>query len=95
MTLEFDWDEKKNFSNFKKHGIWFEEVTSVFDDPLGRLFFDSHHSDDESRFILIGMNIARKTLVVVHVYRDNEEKVRIISARPVTRKERDFYEKGI
>lgn len=95
MTLEFEWDEKKNISNFKMHGIWFEEVTGVFDDQLGCLFFDSNHSHDESRFILIGMNTFRKILVVVHAYRENEDKVRIISARPATKKERGFYEEGI
>lgn len=95
MTLEFEWDEKKNFSNYKKHGIWFEEATRVFDDKLGRLFFDSNHSHDESRFILLGMNALRNILVVVHTYRESEDKVRIISARPATKKERVFYEEGI
>ncbi|WP_374080221.1 BrnT family toxin [Bdellovibrio bacteriovorus] len=95
MDLEFEWDEKKNISNYKKHGIWFEEATSIFDDQLGRLFFDSNHSDNESRFILIGMNVFRKILVVVHAYRETEDKVRIISARPTTKRERGFYEEGI
>jgi len=93
--IEFDWDEKKNKANRKKHGIWFEEAQSVFDDVHGRLFLDSEHSDHEDRFILIGYSSSDKFLVVVHCHHESESVVRIISARKATKKERAFYEKGV
>lgn len=95
MTFEFEWDEEKNKMNRKKHGIWFEEVQSVFDDIHGRLFLDSNHSEDEDRFILIGHNNFSKLLVVVHCHRKLDSVIRIISARKATKKERTFYEKRI
>jgi uncharacterized DUF497 family protein len=55
-TLRFEWDEKKNRSNRRKHGVWFEEAQSAFRDPNSRLFDDPEHSDDEDRFIFIGMS---------------------------------------
>ena len=92
--LEFDWDEEKNKVNRRKHGIWFEEAQTVFDDFHGRLFIDSGHSeDDEDRFILIGYSSFNRLLVVVHCEFDSV--VRIISARKATKKEKVFYEKGI
>jgi len=93
--LRFDWDEQKNKSNRTKHGIWFEEAQSIFNDPHGRLFNDPEHSDDEDRFILIGMSSAARILVVVHCDRESDFVVRIISARKATRKEVRFYEEGI
>ena len=93
--LRFDWDEQKNKSNRTKHGIWFEEAQSVFDDPRGRLFYDPEHSEHEDRFILLGMSYAARVLVVVHCYRNSDSAVRIISARKATRKEARFYEEGI
>jgi uncharacterized DUF497 family protein len=59
--LRFDWDERKNKSNRTKHGVWFEEAQSVFDDPRGRLFFDPEHSEVEDRFILLGVSSAART----------------------------------
>lgn len=93
--IKFEWDEDKNKANRKKHGIWFEEALSVFDDIHGRLFLDSEHSNHEDRFILIGHNSSSKLLVVVHCHRDSDSIIRIISARKATKKERSFYEKGI
>jgi uncharacterized DUF497 family protein len=93
--LRFDWDERKNRANRTKHGVWFEEAQSVFDDPRGRLFEDPEHSDEEERFILLGISSAARPLVVVHCYRESEELVRIISARKATKKEVKFYEEGI
>jgi hypothetical protein len=93
--LRFDWDEQKNKSNRTKHGIWFEEAQSIFNDPHGRLFHDPEHSDDEDRFILIGMSSTARILVVVHCYRESDFVVRIISVRKATRKEVRFYEEGI
>ena len=93
--IEFDWDEPKNKANRKKHGIWFEEAQSIFDDVYGRLFLDSEHSDDEDRFVLIGYNSSRKLLVVIHCHRESDSVIRIVSARKATKRERVFYEKGI
>ncbi len=93
--LEFEWDETKNKANRKKHHIWFEEARSVYDDINGRLFSDSENSDYEDRFVLVGYSSANKLLVIVHCVRDPGSIIRIISARKATKKERDFYEKGI
>ena len=93
--LRFDRDEPKNKSNRNKHGVWFEEAQSVFNDPHGRLFYDPEHSEREDRFILLGVSSAARTLVVVHCCRENDSVVRIISAREATRKEVRFYEQGI
>jgi uncharacterized DUF497 family protein len=64
--LRFDWDERKNRGNRIKHGIWFEEARSVFDDSRARLFRDPDHSEGEDRFILLGVSSAARILVVVH-----------------------------
>ena len=93
--LRFDWDERKNRSNRAKHGVWFEEAQSVFDDPHGRLFHDPEHSEGEDRFILLGMSATARTLVVAHCYRESDSLVRIISARKATKRERLFYEEGL
>ena len=93
--LRFDWDERKNKRNRAKHGVWFEEAQSVFDDPRGRLFQDPDHSEEEERFVLLGMSSAGRVLVVVHCYRENESLLRIISARKATKKEVRSYEEGI
>ena len=95
MELRFEWEEPKNKLNRKKHGIWFEEAQSVFDDPLGRVFYDQDHSDDESRFVMIGMNAMKRLLVVVHCYKKKDSVIRIISARKATKQETKFYEEGI
>lgn len=95
IMIEFEWDEVKNKANRKKHGVWFEEAQSVFDDTLGRLFLDHEHSIGEDRFILIGYSNSRKLLVVVHCYRESDLLIRIISARKATKKEKEFYEKRI
>jgi len=95
MELRFEWDEDKNRGNQFKHGIWFEEVKNVFADPKSRLFLDPEHSDEEDRFVIIGMNSSWKLLAVVHCYRESDSVIRIISARRATKKEEFFYEKGI
>lgn len=92
--LKFEWDELKNRSNRKKHGVWFEEAQQVFDDPNGIMYFDKDHSHDEDRFILLGMSYSSGLLVVVYCER-NEDLFRIISARKATSKETKVYEKGI
>lgn len=94
-VLRFEWDETKNKRNRSKHGIWFEEAQSVFDDPAGHLFHDPEHSDKEDRFLILGMSLAARVLVVVHCYRESDSLIRIISARKATKKEVRFYEERI
>jgi uncharacterized DUF497 family protein len=89
--LSFEWDERKNASNKKKHGISFEEAKSVFTDQFARLISDPDHSDDEDRFILLGTSIQSKLLVVCHCIRMNDS-IRIISARKADKQEREIYE---
>ena len=93
--LRFEWDERKNKSNRAKHQVWFEEAQSAFDDPHARFFADPDHSEDETRFLLMGLSSASTLLVVVHCYKESDEMIRIISARKGTRRERLFYEEGI
>ena len=93
--LRFEWDERKNRRNRAKHGIWFEEAQTAFDDPHGRLFHDPEHSQSEDRFILLAMSAATRVLVIVHCCRESESVVRIISARKATKRERIDYEEGI
>jgi uncharacterized DUF497 family protein len=64
--LRFDWDERKNKVNRTKHGVWFEEAQSVFCDPQSRVFHDPEHSEEEERFIFLGLSSAARVLVVVH-----------------------------
>jgi len=93
--LRFEWDERKNRSNRAKHGVWFEEAQSAFCDPNARLFHDPEHSEDEDRFIILGLSSAARPLVVVHCYKESNSVIRLISARKATRKELRFYEEGI
>jgi uncharacterized protein len=86
----FDWDEEKAKSNLAKHGVSFDEATSVFDDPLFLTFADPEHSLQEQRFLIMGESARGKLLVVSYTERKNT--TRLISARPVTRKERKAYE---
>ena len=90
--LDFDWDSKKNISNKKKHGISFEEAETVFHDPNGRLISDPDHSDNEDRFILLGLSENLRILVVCHCYRHGDTLIRIISAKKADRKETKIYE---
>ena len=93
--LRFAWDERKNKGNRTKHGVWFEEAKSTFLDPNARLFHDPEHSEEEDRYILLGMSSAARPLVVIHCYRESDSMIRIISARKATQKEVRFYEEGI
>jgi uncharacterized DUF497 family protein len=93
--LRFEWDERKNRSNRTKHGVWFEEAETVFDDPNAHIFADPEHSDEEDRFIVLGVSSVARLLVVVHCYRESNSTIRIISARKATKKESRFYEEGI
>jgi uncharacterized DUF497 family protein len=90
--LHFEWDEKKSASNKKKHGVSFEEAKSVFHDPNARLIGDPDHSANEDRFVLLGISEELRVLVVCHCYRDDDDTIRIISARRAKKKEIETYE---
>jgi len=87
----FEWDESKNASNQKKHGVSFDEAKTIFTDQFARLIADPENSEDEDRFILLGTSISTKLLVVCHCIRANDC-IRIISARKADKQERSIYE---
>ncbi len=89
--LDFEWDKNKNRTNIKKHGVSFNDARTVFYDEQAIQFYDPEHSDEEDRFILLGTSFKLKTLVVCHCYRDDETKIRIISARKADREEEQVY----
>lgn len=89
--LKFTWDENKALKNQKKHGVTFEEAKTVFYDDSGRLIPDPDHSEDEDRFILLGQSSEFRLLLVCHCYRDNDEQIRIISARKANKFEQKQY----
>ena len=89
--LRYEWDERKNRSNQRKHGVAFEEARSSFLDENARLVVDPDHSDDEDRFLLVGLSIRLRLLVVSHFYRESERVVRILSARKADPSERRDY----
>lgn len=93
MSLTFEWDLRKARSNFVKHGVGFEEASTVFGDPLSFTIPDPDHSVAEERYITLGRAFTSKLLVVVHT--DRDDNIRIISARRASRRERKFYEKNI
>ena len=89
--LKIEWDPRKDASNAKKHGVSFDEAATTFSDENAVLVSDPDHSDDEDRFILLGMSWALRVLVVCHCYRETSEIIRIISARKATKAERAQY----
>lgn len=89
--MRFEWDEKKNSANRRKHGVTFQEAQSVFFDEAAILFDDPDHSGDERRFLLLGLSLSLRVLVVVHCLRDADETIRIISARKATKNEHQVY----
>jgi len=93
--IQFDWDERKSKSNQKKHRVSFEEAETVFLDPYARLIEDPDHSDNEDRFVMLGLSEGLRTLVVCHCYRQNDAVIRIISARKATREETEIYEERL
>jgi uncharacterized DUF497 family protein len=90
--LRFEWDPTKDQANRRKHRVSFAEAESVFVDEHARLLDDPDHSEDEDRFILLGLSSRFRVLVVVHTYRGDEDVIRIISARRATRAERAYYD---
>ncbi|MFQ5597953.1 MAG: BrnT family toxin [Nitrospiria bacterium] len=90
-ALTFEWDERKEKANIRKHGVSFSEARSAFFDEDAIQFFDPDHSEDEDRFILLGMSFKLQTLIVCHCFREDERIIRIISARKADKKEMQSY----
>ena len=90
-ALRFEWDGRKAAANLKKHGVGFEEAKSVFVDERGKLIDDPDHSEDEDRFVILGLSSALRLLLVCHCYRREGNVIRIISARKATAKESKVY----
>lgn len=90
--MEFEWDDDKSESNLHKHGVSFPEAQTVFADPLALTGYDPDHSDQEDRYVTMGTSLEGRLMVVAHTDRDG--KVRIISAREASRRERRDYEDG-
>jgi uncharacterized DUF497 family protein len=90
--MEFEWDEDKAAANLAKHGVSFEEARAAFDDPLYVDFYDPDHSSEEHRYIIIGESRQGRLLVVS--YTERGDVTHLISAREVTRSEREAYEEG-
>lgn len=90
--LSFEWDEQKSAENERKHGVSFGEAQTVFYDENAREFFDPDHSEEEDRFIMLGLSACLRVLVVCHCHRQDET-IRIISARKAdTEEEKDYWE---
>lgn len=89
--IAFEWDETKNIINKTKHGVSFEEAKTVFYDPSALVIDDPDHSESEDRFIILGLSAKTNLLVVCHCYRNNDESIRIISARKATKTESVQY----
>ena len=92
MSLRFEWDPRKAASNLRKHGVSFQEASTVFSDPLSLTIADPDHSDDEERWMILGQSNRLRLLVVAHT--DDGNTVRIISARLAEPRERRRYEEG-
>jgi len=89
--ITFEWDERKNRENRRKHKISFEEAQTVFLDENAIRYFDPDHSEDEDRFIMLGMSFSLRVLVVCHCYREDDSVIRIISARKADKREQADY----
>ena len=89
--ITYEWNSRKASENTRKHGVSFDEAKSAFLDENARLIADEEHSDTEDRFILLGLSVQLRLLVVVHCYRESDNVIRIISARKADRIERRQY----
>ncbi|WKZ12925.1 MAG: BrnT family toxin [Gammaproteobacteria bacterium] len=88
--MEFEWDPEKSATNLAKHGVSFEEATEVFGDELSSTISDPDHSESEERFVIFGCTREARHLVVG--FTERGAKIRIITARPMTPRERNAYE---
>jgi uncharacterized DUF497 family protein len=89
--IHFEWDETKNKVNFQKHGISFEEAESVFFDECALLIADPDHSENEDRFVLLGLSAKLRLLLVCHCFEVDDGLIRVISCRKAKRKEISLY----
>ena len=90
--MDFEWDTNKDAANQSKHGVSFNEAKTVFEDPLFVVFDDPNHSIEEERYLIIGLSVQNRVLIVAYSERGN--KTRLISARKATPQERKDYEEG-
>jgi uncharacterized DUF497 family protein len=91
-NIEFIWDNRKNKANAKNHSVSFEEAQTAFFDEQAIAFFDPDHSEEEDRFILLGISFKLRVLVVCHCFRESEKVVRLVSARKADKaEERDYW----
>jgi uncharacterized DUF497 family protein len=93
MSVKFEWDKNKAATNLKRHRVSFDEARTVFNDPLARIFDDEEHSRYEQREIIIGHAVTQRLLLVSFI--EHGEVIRIISARPATRREQRDYETNV
>jgi uncharacterized DUF497 family protein len=91
-SMQFEWDSEKAARNLAKHGVSFHEAGTVFGDPVALTYFDPDHSSEDDRFLTFGHSSEGRLLVVSHT--DRDDRIRIISAKRATRKERKAYEEG-
>ena len=93
--IKFEWDEEKALKNIKKHGVSFEEASTVFYDDFAVQFYDKEHSElKEDRFLLLGLSNNSRLLMVCNCEKLSGEVLRIISARKATKNEKKFYQGG-
>ena len=92
--ISFQWDRKKDETNFKKHGNHFSEASTVFYDENAREYFDPDHSEKEDRFLMIGMSRSLRVLIVSYCYRESDKIIRIISSRKADNNETRNYFAG-
>jgi uncharacterized DUF497 family protein len=90
VELTFEWDPKKAEANLAKHGVGFPEAATIFGAPLARTIYDNEHSDIEDRYVTIGYSEQNRLIVAGHT--DREDRVRIITARPASTRERQEHE---
>jgi uncharacterized protein len=90
--MRFNWDDSKAISNISKHGVSFEEAKTIFDDPLYVDFYDPKYYRDEDRYLIVGESHQGRLLIAAYTERENL--IRLISAREITRNEREVYEEG-
>ncbi len=92
MAFTFEWDPQKGATNFRKHGVTFDEAATAFGDPFGLVVDDPRHSNFESRSVLLGFSQTNRILAVM--FTERGDRLRLISARPATRRERRHYEEA-
>lgn len=90
-VISFEWDDAKALANERKHGVTFEEASTVFYDPHALVIPDDAHSYEEDRFVILGVSSAARALTVCHCYREANETIRLISARRATKNEESSY----